>query len=128
MNDKERREAAALRVQSVFRAMKFRKTLKALYLIQYKKEFIAALKVQAAFRAALSRARVRLMKKKKELKRLQNQALVTRKYDASYMSATDRRRMYQLQDELKIKAKELVNERLLLRPNTAFAVYWKVLL
>jgi hypothetical protein len=128
MNDDERREAAVLRVQSAFRAMKARKTFIALHYIQDNKEFMAALKVQAVVRAALNRARVRLLKKRKELKRLHDQALVPKKYDASHMSATDRLRMYQLQEELKVKAKELVNERLLLRPNTTFAVYWKVLL
>jgi hypothetical protein len=127
MDDDERQEAAALRVQNVFRAMKARKILQTLQSIQGKKEFIAAIKMQTALRSALSRARVRIIKKRRELKRLYEQALVTKTYDASHMSATDRLRMYQLQDELKVKAKTLVNEKLLLRPNTTFAVYWKVI-
>jgi hypothetical protein len=35
--------------------------------------------------------------------------------------------MYELQDELNTAAKKLVNEKMLLRPNTSFAVTWKVL-
>jgi hypothetical protein len=43
------------------------------------------------------------------------------------MSIDNRRRMYQLQDELEQKAKELVNKHLLLKPNARFAVVWKAL-
>ena len=34
--------------------------------------------------------------------------------------------MYELEDELNVAAKKLVNENMLLRPNTSFAVTWKV--
>jgi hypothetical protein len=35
--------------------------------------------------------------------------------------------MYALQEELELEAQSWINERLLLRPNTTFAVWWKVL-
>jgi hypothetical protein len=127
MDDDERREAASVRAQSIFRAMHDRKTLKALVLTQDNRELIASLKVQAALRAALSRTRVRVMRKKRELKRLLERSLSAKQYDASHMSIDDRRRIYQLQDELNLKVKMLMNEKLLLRPNTRFAVCWKVL-
>jgi hypothetical protein len=43
------------------------------------------------------------------------------------MSADERRRMYRLQEELESEAQSLLNEKLLLRPDTTFAVTWKVL-
>jgi hypothetical protein len=82
-----------------------------------------AIKMQKAFRASLARARSRIAEKKQELKRLQAQAEATK---TSSMSDNDRRRMYQLQDELGRQAKELVNRKLILRPNTTFAVTWYV--
>ena len=39
----------------------------------------------------------------------------------------DRRRLYQLQDEFTEEARKTINRRLLMRPNTKFAVAWKVM-
>jgi hypothetical protein len=43
------------------------------------------------------------------------------------MDDSDRCRMYKLQQELNSEAGKLLNEKLLLRPNTNFAVAWKIL-
>ena len=43
------------------------------------------------------------------------------------MNANERRRMYQLQKELEEETRRLINKKLLLRPNTSFAVSWKIL-
>lgn len=127
MDDDERREASAIRAQTIFRAMHARRRLNALVLTQDNKELIASVKLQAILRASLSRTRASVLKKKRELNRLLEQSLSATRYNASQMSIDDRRRLYQLQDELNLKAKMLMNEKLLLRPNTTFAVYWKVL-
>ena len=107
--------------------MRTRKYLKALRLLQDSERELAATLMQKHFRAALARARARLLQKQYELSQLQEQAEVTIQDHTHAMSVDDRRRMYKLQDELKLTAKELVNKRLLLRPNTTFAVVWKVL-
>lgn len=127
MDKDERREAAAIRIQKCWRAMRARKAVEALQLIQGTKESIAAIRMQSAFRAALARARTRLLLKKRELDRLEAEAVSTGMHPTEHMSVDDRRRMYELQDELNVTAKKLVNEKMLLRPNTSFAVTWKVL-
>ena len=123
MDENERREAALIRAQNIVRAMHARKTLRALVLTQDQKECIASVKLQTAMRASLSHTRVNVTRTKRELKGLLEQSM----NNASHMSINDRRRMYQLQNEFNLKAKLLMNEKLLLRPNTTFAVFWKVL-
>ena len=122
----EKRMAAAIMIQKSFRGMETRKSVRALNILEGSKKTMIAIKMQKAFRASLARARSRIAQKKQELKRLQAQAAATKAFDASLMSDDDRRRMYQLQDELGRQAKELVNQKLLLRPNTTFAVTWYV--
>ena len=127
MSDKERREAAAIRIQKCYRAMRSRKAVKALQLMQGTKQSIAAIRMQTAFRAALARAKTTLLLKERELDRLEAEADATSRLSTAQMSVEDRRRMYELQSELNTAAKKLVNEKMLLRPNTSFAVTWKVL-
>lgn len=127
MSVKERREAAAIRIQKCYRAMCARKAFRALQLMQGTRESIAAIRVQSAFRAALARARTTLLLKEQELDRLQAEAVANGDGPTANMSVDDRRRMYILENELKSTANKLVNEKMLLRPNTSFAVTWKVL-
>lgn len=118
----QKRMAAAIRIQKSFRGMQCRKAVRALNILEGSKKTMIAIKMQQAFRASLARARTRIAQKKQELKRLQRQS-----FHNPSMSEDERRRMYQLQDELGSMAKELVNKKLLLRPNTSFAVTWKFL-
>jgi len=120
----QKRMAAAILIQKSFRGMESRKAVRALNMLEGCKKTMIAIKMQQAFRASLARARERIAEKKRELKRLQAQAADAKKHE---MSDDDRRLMYQLQDELGMRAKELVNKKLLLRPNTTFAVTWKFL-
>lgn len=43
------------------------------------------------------------------------------------MDSKKRRRLYELQDEFTVEAKRIINKKLLLRPNTTFAVLWKLM-
>jgi hypothetical protein len=85
-----------------------------------------ALRMQKACRSSLARARARIQKKKKELVLLKAQAAAAKAFDSITMTAADRRRMYQLEDELSESARDLINKKMLLRPNTTFAVSWKL--
>jgi hypothetical protein len=124
----ELREHCALLIQKTFRAHQARKLLFALNMIRGQKEQIAVIKLQKIFRGMAYRARQRLKRKKNELKRLQAEEQATRANNGKKkMKASDRRRMYRLQEELHDEAGHLLNETLLLRPNTSFAVLWKVL-
>ena len=71
MSEKERREAAAVRIQKCYRAMRARRAVKALQLLQGTEESIAAIRVQTAIRACLARAKTNLLLKERELDRLQ---------------------------------------------------------
>lgn len=118
-----REEDAAIIVQSTWRSCRARKATTALQLIQGNKEYFATLKVQRVMRRRLARARERLDRKRAELERLE----MLRKRNASRLSDDEKKHMYELQDELGKEAKELFNRKLLLRPNTIFAVVWKIL-
>lgn len=124
----ELREHCALLIQKIFRAHRARRVLSALKMIRDPKEHIAAIKLQKTFRGMVCRARQRLKWKKEELKRFQAEEQAIRaNHGKEKMKASNRRRMYRLQEELHDEAGHLLNETLLLRPNTSFAVLWKVL-
>jgi hypothetical protein len=118
-----REEDAAIILQSVWRSYRARKAANVLKLIQGHKEYFATLKVQRVMRRKLALARERLERKRAELERLE----MFRKRNASRLSDDEKKRMYELQDELGKEAKELFNRTLMLRPNTKFAYVWKML-
>lgn len=126
MNPTERRETAALRIQSAFRGMQTRKTVKSFMIVLKARKERTARRLQKAVRASLVVSRTQYDLKRLELEKLEEEAKTARQRGYR-MSIDNRRRMYQLQDELEQKAKELVNKHLLLKPNTRFAVVWKVL-
>lgn len=118
----------AILIQKSFRAYATRRRLYFLKALRGERELIAALKLQGAFRGALLRARANLYGKLQTLQALKMKELESIKNDNPIqMSASERRRMYLLQDELELKAKVLINQKLLLRPDTTFAVLWKIM-
>eukprot|EP00956_Cyclotella_meneghiniana_P038577 scaffold156414_cov25-Cyclotella_meneghiniana.AAC.1 len=110
---------AAIMIQSAFRARRTRKKIHALKLIQMKKEHMATIKIQFILKRKLIAQRVALQKKKEELQKLQS--IETKK-----LSEKEALRMYELRDELFTETKDMLERKMLLRPNTKFAVYWKL--
>jgi hypothetical protein len=121
----ELRDDSAILIQKTYRGHQARRKVVALQLLMGRKENIAACKLQTAFRHYLKQARLRLACKREELKLLEKK--VKRLNRGQPLDDDERRRMYVLQNELEEEANELINEKLLLRPNTTFAVAWKVL-
>lgn len=60
-----------------------------------------------------------MQKKREELRQLQS-------LEKKELSDKQKLPMYELRDELMAETKEVLNRKLLLRPNTSFAVYWKL--
>jgi len=120
------KEAAAIKIQSIFRGRQTRKMITAVNMIRYQKIELATISLQRVMRTWLARARTRVMKRKAELRSLQKKQF-NKNRDHTIMNDHDRRRLYELQDELKVEAVELLNRKLLLRPNTTFSVTWKTL-
>ena len=119
----EREVAAAICIQSAYRSHRCRRATAALMAVRGDREYFATLRLQRAFRHKLKKARERVAEQRKRLK-----ILVTQNVKKVVpMSDDDKRTMYELQDELGKEAKELLNRKLLLRPNTRFAVIWKLL-
>jgi IQ calmodulin-binding motif len=114
---------AAILIQSVFRSHRARRYRDALLLVQQDRKAIAAAKIQSQLRRLLAEARVELMQKRRELQLLEQQ----RKTSPGQLADEDRRRLYQLQDEFAVEAHRIINRKMLLAPNTRFAVVWKVL-
>lgn len=114
---------AAIMVQSAFRSHRARKYTNAVLLLTEDRKAISAAKIQSQLRRKLANARVRLIKKRQELELLEHQ----RKASPEELSDKDRKRMYELQDQFASEAKRIINRKLLLPPNTRFAVTWKVL-
>ena len=87
------------------------------------KKLSAAMKIQLAFRRMSLRARFRLSRKRRELHRLER----LKRLKSKKMNNEERRRLYNLQDEFMTEAKQTINKRLLMRPNTKFSVAWNSL-
>jgi hypothetical protein len=129
MTSNERREYAARRIQSMYRSYRTRKVIWALNIIQGNKETLAAIKVQSVFRAKLARARKRLKRKRMELQKLQAKARMDLhlKKGKKSMNAEERKRLYELEEELQMETARILNRRMLLRPDTIFSITWKTL-
>ena len=118
-----KRGDAARMIQSAYRSYRTRQAVHAVKILRGEKEYLAAKKMQRALRRKLAEARARIEKKKAELKQLQRLRLD----NESKLTRDEKRRMYELQDELGTEASKILNHKLLLRPNTRFSVAWKVL-
>jgi DNA-binding TFAR19-related protein (PDSD5 family) len=128
LTSEELRNYCATLIQKTWRARLARKRVRAMQILRCEKETLAAVKFQALFRGSLARARVRLKQKQEALLQLQQQEAESRKKgDKEEMKAVQRRRMYMLQHELNDTAKDMLNRKMLLRPNTTFAVTWKIM-
>ena len=120
------REAqAATIIQRAHRAHMRRKalTVKGLQSSWGDTKHVAAITIQVALRSYLFRARLRLRKKASEFQRLCD----IQQEQKEGLDRQAKKRLFELQDELCAEANRLINKRLLLRPNTRFAVAWKVL-
>jgi hypothetical protein len=116
-------EEAVIMIQSAWRAHMSKKYTRVLIIVSKDKKEIAAQRIQATLRRKLAEARHRLLLKKLELRRLENE----RRKEPEKMDKEDRRRLYQLQDEFTAEATKMINRKVLMRPNTNFAVLWKIL-
>lgn len=125
LDPKELESRAAVLIQSKFRARRAQRAVRALQLFIGKKAELACIKMQKILRKKLAQARHRLFLKKLELQKLQQKQQDMKKAKGE-LSIAERRRLYELQDELGAEARELINKKLLLRPNTSFAVMWKI--
>ena len=117
---------AAIMVQRNFRRQQAAKAVRALQFIRGTREQWAAHMIQYKFRQKLASARARIINKRYELRELQKKRRSFKRQWGS-MSVKERRRLYELQDELRNEATQLLNSKMLLRPNTRFAVTWKIL-
>jgi IQ calmodulin-binding motif len=115
-------QEAAIIIQSAWRAHMTRQYTHALVLLTQDKKAIAAQRIQAILRRKLAVARHRILVKKRELQRLERQNMRSKR-----MNSEDRRRLYELQGEFTKEANKIINRKLLMRPNTNFAVLWKLM-
>ena len=130
MTLEERKDKAARGMQSMYRSYRVRRMRWALAIFQCQKDELAAIRVQTVLRKMLYRARCRIKQKQEELKKLEAKeeaAIRNRTRRRMTMSPYERKRLYELQDEMKSTKSNSIDRRLLLRPNTRFAVIWKFL-
>ncbi|CAB9529725.1 expressed unknown protein [Seminavis robusta] len=131
MNTPQRREYAARKIQGLFRGNQARKHIRAVKLLRGNEEAMAALRLQAIFRRKLKEARARIKRRKKELKQLQAKAELDQEKKAENqslrMNAQERLRLYQLEEEVNKESLRILQRRLLIKPDTRFAVTWRVI-
>ncbi|KAL3943741.1 MAG: hypothetical protein SGBAC_002164 [Bacillariaceae sp.] len=111
-------EAATI-IQSGFRAHQKRKAAVVLELFQKDQEQVAVARIQRRLRKWLKRSRKRLDLKEEEIRRLQTKG--------RRLSAVESLRLYELQDQLLQESRDLIDKRMLIRPNRGLVVYWKFL-
>ena len=126
LNPVEQQKAAAIRIQCAVRGMLTRRTIKSFMAVLKARKQRIARRLQEVVRASLVASRTQHDLMRLELDKLEEEAREAKQRGCD-VSIDHRRRMYQLQDELEQRAKELVNKHLLLRPNARFAVVWKVM-
>eukprot|EP00978_Attheya_sp_CCMP212_P041845 scaffold245331_cov48-Attheya_sp.AAC.5 len=115
MSEEQRKEAAILRIQSIVRAKRDRKKMRYIIYMQEMKEMSAAKKIQARLRARAAHAKSSLQRSKALSNRINARNGVNIK--ESCIKDDTRRLEYIKRTQGK--------KRLLLRPNTTFAVVWK---
>jgi len=126
MSEEELLEYCARLIQKTFRAHQCRKKLAALRLLQGSREEFAARRLQKRLVTCLKRGRRRLQLKELELRKLaEKQQLIRKKKEE--LSELERFRMYTLQEDLNRETNRFLNEKLLIRPNTTFAVTWRLM-
>jgi len=124
----ELKEQAAIIIQGKWRAYVTQKNTRALKILTGNKEALMAIKMQKVIKGMLDRARVRLIEKETELKRLRHEhELAIANHEQYRVSIKERQRMYKLEAELGRECKDMLNKKLLMRPNTRFAFIWKIL-
>ena len=123
MTSQERLEYSVRKIQAAYRGHRARKSIRAVQIIRGQHETMAALRMQKQFRASLARARARIRRKRIELERLKHKA----EAELPRMSPEERQRMYELEEELQLESARILNRRLILKPDTTFAVTWKSL-
>ena len=112
-------EDAAIMIQSLFRARKARQTVHATTAKKFDRELFASLNIKHILKKTIS-ARCKLIQDKRaELEELQS-------IEENKLSDKQKLKLYELRDEVKKQARDMLNRKLLLRPNTRFAVYWKL--
>ena len=125
----ERAQHAIVLIQKVFRAKRAFRAAAAVKILQGNREMIAAKRLQKRFRAKLEAARERIRKQKAELAALKKKQAALRKQQNAkqgehVLEEHERARMYLLQQELKSHTDYVIN-KMLIRPNTKFVVWWK---
>jgi len=131
MTKEEREYHAAMIIQAAYRSKKVRKVVTLMKIFTSNKQDLAALKVQRKLRERAKEASRRLQKQKNELMKLQKmelqQADNEKNSTAVKMSDDEKKRMHDLHAKLKKEALSEKARRMLLRPNTKFAITWKLL-
>jgi hypothetical protein len=116
---------AAIRTQSVVRGIQTRKTVRGFMTVLRARKARIARRMERTLRESMVQSMTHTDLMRLELEHLEEEAEEAKKSGCD-MGIDDRRRMYELQDELTQEANELVNKHLLLQPNARFAVVWKV--
>jgi len=131
MSKEEREINAAKIIQATFRSKRCRKTVTLMRIFISNKQESAVLKLQKRLRERAQEASARLKQKKDELTKLRKREMQREtkgKNGAGVeMSDDDKKRMYDLHATLKKEALSEKAKKMLLRPNTKFAVTWKIL-
>lgn len=123
LSEDELSKQAAIRLQSAFRAWQAREKVKALKLFSLDAKFLAIVKIQCLFRAKAVKVRLKIENKRKQLKDLE-----MRYNDVTCnLKIHEKTERIKLQQELRSYEKRLKQRKLLLRPDTIFAVTWRTL-
>ena len=115
-------DEAAKKIQAAYRRHCTLRRSRALKMLQMDKYTMACLRLQHIFRKRLDEARERIAEKRDRL-----DDLVRIQRSKQELTDDEKKTMYELQDELGERTRDLLNHKLLLRPNTRFAVLWKLL-
>ena len=133
LTPKELREESARHIQAAWRAQKVRKASLVIKEWRNNKQLSAAVKLQAIFRAKHAKMVVAQRKQQEHLVNLEEEERV--EYKVKRLTKDERRRRKKRRQTIKnlraqvreFKRMEASKRLLLIRPNTSFSVWWKII-
>jgi len=122
LTSEQREEKSAILIQAKFRSYHSRKLERVYRLVCMTEKEIAAFKIKSHMRTWAHRARTRVREKREEWHRLR-----LRESNNNDLNFEEKKKMYILEQQLQKEVKTKTSQSMLMRPNTRYAIAWKIL-
>ncbi|CAB9515970.1 expressed unknown protein [Seminavis robusta] len=129
LNEQQRRSKACKIIQSTYRSYKQRQACMQIVLSRQVVNDLAARKIQLALRLMMENAKAKQAESKFELERLESRESLSLRNATipSMMHRSERERLNELREQQASEKPTSIDKRLLMRPDSKFQLFWKIL-